>query len=111
MVLELSNYVVILTASINGNLQVCEEEKINLQYTIHHRPHLNSFIEIRFSVIKEGALDLFLNAKLSDIAQKILWAEEVHTYKRVQNSMATTGSTKSLFENIYGEEPNIIGLF
>ena len=31
--------------------------------------------------------------------------------KRVRNSMTTMGSTKSQFGILYGEKPNIIGLF
>ena len=54
---------------------------------------------------------MLLNAKLNDIAQKMLREEAVHTCKRVINSMATMGSTTSPFENIYGENPKIIGLF
>ena len=40
----------------------------------------------------------------------MLWAEDVHTYERVRNIMATTGSTTSPFENLFGEKPKIIGL-
>ena len=52
---------------------------------------------------------MLLNAKLNDTAEKMLWEEAVHTYKRVRNSMATTGSTTSLFEDFYGGKPKIIG--
>ena len=41
---------------------------------------------------------MMLNAKLNDTAQKILWEEDIHMCKRVRNSMATTGSTKTTFE-------------
>ena len=37
-----------------------------------HMPHLNGVIEIIFSVIKEGVLEMLLNAKLNYTAQKIL---------------------------------------
>ena len=40
-----------------------------------------------------------------------MWTEAVNTCERVRNSMVTTGSTTGLFGNIYGEKPNIIGLF
>ena len=44
---------------------------------------------------------MMLNAKLNDTAQKIMWAEAVHTCERVRNSMAIMGSTTSPFENFY----------
>ena len=53
---------------------------------------------------------MLLNTKLNDTAQKILWKEAVHMFKRV-NSMDTTGSTTSPFKIFYREKPNIIGLF
>ena len=52
-----------------------------------------------------------LNAKLNETYQKMLWAEAVHMRRRVRNSMATIGSTTSLFKNFYGEKPKIIGSF
>ena len=74
-------------------------------------PQLNGFIARRFSIIKEGALAMLLKEKINDIAQKMLWAEAVHTCEHVRNSMAATDSTKIPFENFYGENPKIIGLF
>ena len=52
-----------------------------LEYTMTHTPHMNGFIERIFAVIKEGALEMLLNAKLNGTAQKMLWAETVHTFK------------------------------
>ena len=72
---------------------------------------MNGVIERIFSVIKEKALEILINAKLNDTAQKILWEEVVHKCEHIRNSMDTTVSTTSPFENIYGEKPNIIGLF
>ena len=72
---------------------------------------MNGVIERRFAVIKEGALDMLINAKLNDIAHKMLWTEAIHTCERVRKIMATTGSTTSPFENVYGEKPKIIGSF
>ena len=54
---------------------------------------------------------MLLNTKINDTAQKMLWEEALHVYKRVRNSMAATGSTTSPSEKIYGEKPNIIGSF
>ena len=54
---------------------------------------------------------MLLNEKLNEDAQIILWAEAVQMCKLVRNSMATTDSTTRPFENLYGEKPNIIGLF
>ena len=70
-----------------------------------HAPQMNGVIERRFDVIKEGALEMLLNAKINETDQKILWAEAVHTCKHVRNSMATTGSTTSTFKNVYAEKP------
>ena len=41
----------------------------------------------------------------------MLWAEAVHTFQRIRNSMPTIGSTTSPFEIFYGENPKIIGSF
>ena len=79
-----------------------------LEYTTPHTPQLNRFIERRFAVIKKGVLEILLNAKLNDTAQKILSEEAVCTRKRVRNSMANTGSTTSLFQNFYGENPRLL---
>ena len=49
------------------------KRKITLDYRTPHTPQLNGFIEIIFSVIKEGALDILFNPKLNDTVQKILW--------------------------------------
>ena len=76
-----------------------------MEYTTPHTPQLNGVIERIFSVIKEGALAMLLNTKLNNTAQKMLWAEAGHTRERVRNSIATTGSTTSLFGNLYGEFP------
>ena len=46
---------------------------------------------------------MMINAKLNYTAQKMLWTEAVNMCDRVRNSMANTGSTKSTFKNIYGE--------
>ena len=48
-----------------------------------HTPQLNEVTERIFSVIKEGALAMLLNAKRDDTAQKMLWMEAVHTSERV----------------------------
>ena len=42
---------------------------------------------------------MIINVKLKDMDQKMLWAEALYTCERVRNSMATTGSTESPFEN------------
>ena len=47
----------------------------------------------------EGALAMLLNIKLNADAQKMLWDDAVHAFKRVRNSMATMGSTTSPFGN------------
>ena len=52
---------------------------------------------------------MIMNAKLNETAQKLLWAEAVHTCASVINYMATIGSTKSPFKIFYGEISNIIG--
>ena len=80
-----------------------------MEYTTPHTPQLNGFIERRFSVIEEEALEMLLNEKLNYTAQKMLWVEAVHTCKRVRNSMDTKGSTTIPFGNFYGEKPKIIG--
>ena len=54
---------------------------------------------------------MLFNTKLNYTAQKIMWEEDIHTFKRVRNIMADMGSTTSPFEIFYGEEPNIIGSF
>ena len=58
--------------------KVCEKEKFMLEYTTTHTPQLNSVIKRISTVIKEGVLDMLLNAKLNDTAQKMLWSESVH---------------------------------
>ena len=52
-------------------------------YTTSHTPQLNGVIERIFEVVKEVALAMILNAKFNDTAQKMLWSEAVHTYKKV----------------------------
>ena len=74
-------------------------------------PQLNDITKEKFAVIKALVLALLLNAGLNDTDQKILWSEAVHTYKGIQNSISTTGITKSQFENFHEEKPNIIDLF
>ena len=91
--------------------RACEKENMTLEYTTSHTPQMNGVIKIIIAVIKEGALAMFLNAKLNETSQKILWEEAVHMCKRIRNSMANTGSTTSLFENFHGENPKIIGSF
>ena len=39
----------------------------------------------------------------------MLWEEAIHTYKRVRNSMDTTGIASIPFKKLYGEKPKIIG--
>ena len=95
---QLSIYVATTQDNTNQSYRECEK-KATLKYTTLHTPQLNGIIEIRFAVIKEGALAMLLNSKLNDAAQKILWAEAVHTYKHVRKIMANTVSTKSSFGN------------
>ena len=64
---------------------------------------MRRFVERSFSVTKEGALEMLLNAKLNENDQKMLWDKAVHTYKRVINSLANMGSTTSTL-NIYMEK-------
>ena len=40
-----------------------------------------------------------------------MWAEAVHMCERIQNIMATTGSTKIQSEIFYGKKHKIIGSF
>ena len=54
---------------------------------------------------------MLLNLKLNDTAHQMLQAEAVHTCERVQNSMATKGSTKIPSKIFYEEKPNNIDLF
>ena len=90
---------------------MCEKDKVALEYKTPHMPQLNGITEEKFAVIKAVVLDILLNAKLNDTDQKMLWSEVVHMYKGVQNSISTTGSTGSPFENLYEEKPNTIYLF
>ena len=55
--------------------------KIKGYHRIHYATHAPFERSHRknISVIKEGALEMLLNSKLSDTAHKILWAEDVHT--------------------------------
>ena len=68
-----------------------------------HTPNMTRFIERRFSVTKEGALEMLLNAKLNENDQKTLRDQAIHTYERVINSLANMGSTTSTL-NIYMEK-------
>ena len=43
-----------------------------LEYTTPHTPQFNVFVESIFVFINKRALDVLLNAKWNDIAQKIL---------------------------------------
>ena len=54
---------------------------------------------------------MLLNSKLNDTSHKMLWAEAAHTRERVQNSIATTGSTKRPLAIFYGQKTNNIALF
>ena len=82
-----------------------------MEYTTPNTPQLNGIVESRLSVIKKGKLEIILDAKLNDTAQKMMWTEAVHTYERVQNNIANTGSNKSPFEIFYMDKPNIIDSF
>ena len=90
---------------------MCEKDKIALEYKTPHMLQLNGITEEKFAFIKELVLDMLLNVKLNDTDHKMLWSEVVHTYKGVQNSISTTGSMGSPFENLYEDKPNIIYLF
>ena len=68
-------------------------------------PQLNGGIEIQFTFSKEGSLEILLNSKFNESAQKILWSEAVYTCKRMRNSLTTTNSTKTPFGIFYGENP------
>ena len=46
---------------------------------------------------------MLMNAKLNDTDHKMLCSEGFHTHGRIRKSMPTTGSTKIIFENFYGE--------
>ena len=76
-----------------------------------HTIQMNRFNEVRFYVIKEIVLAMPLQAKLKDADQKMLWVEAVHMCECVSNIMATTGSTTSRLEILFGKNIKIIGLF
>ena len=82
-----------------------KKEKFMLEYTTLHTTQLNNVIERRFTVIKEGVMDMILNQKINDTAQKMMWAEAIHKYELVRNSMSNTGSTTSPSKIIYGKIP------
>ena len=90
--------------------RACEKEKVIWEHTTPNTPHLNGVTERRLAIIKEWSLAMLLNAKLNETAQKILWAEAIYTCICVINSMDTTGSTTSPFDNFYGRKLKIIGL-
>ena len=54
---------------------------------------------------------MLLNSIFNKPAQKMLWSELVHMYKRVRNISATTRSHKISFGIFYGEKTKIIVLF
>ena len=54
---------------------------------------------------------MLLNSIFNKQAQKMLWSELVHMYKRVRNISATTRSHKISFGIFYGEKTKIIGSF
>ena len=54
---------------------------------------------------------MLLNEKINVIDHKMLWTEAVCACKRVRNSTANTGITKSPFRKFYGEKSKIISLF
>ena len=54
---------------------------------------------------------MILNLKLNDTAQKIMWAEAVHTCELARNSTATTCSKNNPFQIFYGDKTKMIGLF
>ena len=47
---------------------------------------------------------MLINVKLNDTVHKMLWEESVHMC--IRNIMATTGSTRSPFGDLYGEKTN-----
>ena len=49
---------------------MCEKEKVMLNYTTLQMPQLNGFIKRIFTVIKEGKLDMLLKAKLKTNTRK-----------------------------------------
>ena len=53
---------------------------------------------------------MLLNDKSNDAAQKMLWAEVVHTCECVQNSMAITNRQKTPFDILWRKLKRI-GLF
>ena len=70
---------------------------------MHDTSHasVNGVIERRFTVTKKGALEMILNKKLNNTAQRMMLSEAVHTFDHERNNMTTTGSTKTLFEIFY----------
>ena len=82
-----------------------------MEYTTLHTPQMIIVRERIFAVIKEGALEMLLNAKLNDTDKKMLLAEAVHMYKWVRNSISTKCSTTSPLKTFHGEKPKIIGSF
>ena len=87
------------------------KKNVTLEYMVPHKTQMIGFIERRFAVIKKGASEMLLNAKLNETAQKILWVEAVHTCKCIRNGMENAGITTRPFGNVYGENSKIIGSF
>ena len=81
------------------------------EYTTPLTPQLNVVIEIIYAVIKEEELDMILDEKSNDTAQKMLWEDALHTRELLHNIMYTTFSTNSPFVIFYRENPKIIGSF
>ena len=90
---------------------LCEIEKVKSEYKTPHVPQLNGVTKRRSTVIEAVVLSMLPNGKLNDADQKMLWSEAVRTYKGIQNSISTTGSTDIPFEHFYEEKTNIIDLF
>jgi len=81
---------------------------ITTEFTAPYTPQQNGVVEMGFVTIRDGALSMMLDAKLTDESQGKLWAEAVYTMTRVHNGTVTAAHGKKSHDEVfYGTKPQL----
>jgi hypothetical protein len=87
--------------------ELCDKFGINIEYTAPNTPQQNGVVERKFETDRTRGYAMMRAAKLSESAQKKLWAEAFNTATKVGNIMYGLKEEKCPYEKFHGKEPKL----
>ena len=86
---------------------MCREEGIDPEFTAPYTPQMNGVVEKGFETVRNSAVAMMLDARLTDDSQGKYWPEAVNTATTLNNITVTNNQSMSPYEGLHGIKSRI----